>query len=355
MTFGVEALVFFLLIFISTRRYQKQLYFRFLPYIIMFVFMAIRYDYGDGKSYRMMFTYLHNGINIKDIEPLYVWVNRILPSFDAVVIVTSLVYVFLFYYVLSKVLTYEQRGLALLVMVLHPYILMIDMSAIRQSIAIAIVFCGVYIANRYKCTLFIPFCLVATLFHKSAIILLPIVFLFEKRHFSKKVKWILFSGTVFFLIAAPKLVKVIESILTALKLNTNNYLAYLYSGYTNGNFAVVLSLLIMLFFMLYDDEVEKENAIYVKLSIIAMIMEALQGSIQSLGRIEMYFLPFFIISVPLIVKNTQQELNFSINGRILSLGKRGMMVIEACFVLMLLWKMSHFMTPQYAYHAIFSR
>lgn len=355
MTFVVKVIVFFLLILITTRRYQKHLYFRFLPYIIVFIFMAIRYDYGDGKSYRIMFTYLHNGMNIKGVEPLYVWLNRILPSFEAVIVVTSLAYVLLFYYVISKVLTYEQRGLALLIMVLHPYILMIDMSAIRQSIAIAIVFCGVYVANRYKSTLFIPFCLVAALFHKSAIILLPIVFMFGKHHLSKKSKWILFSGTVFFLVAAPKLVEAVESILAALKFNTNNYLAYLYSGYTNGIFAIILSLLIMLFFMLYGDEVEIENAIYVKLSIVAMILEALQGSIQSLGRIEMYFLPFFIISVPLIVKNAQQELTFSINGRVFSLDRKGMMVIETCFILMILWKMSHFMTPQYAYRTIFSR
>lgn len=353
MAISIEVIIFLILVFVTTRKNRLGSYFQYLPYLVIFVFMAIRYDYGDGDHYREIFYFLHRGVKVSGIEPLYELLNKALPNFEMVVVVTSLIYVIAVYLIASRVLTFEQRGFALCILALHPYILMVDMSAVRQSVAIALILIGVYIANEKRAILFIPFCLIAALFHKSAIAVLPLVFLFKRQHFSQRTKWVILGITVFFLLVPEKLFDILNRTLIALKLNTANYLSYLNSGYENSGMAVILSLAVMAFFFLFGDAVEEKNAIYVKASILAMVFEALQGRVQTLGRIEMYFVPFFMISIPLIVKNEKRTLKTNIFGNVVVLDY-GSYVAESCFIMIFVWKFVRFMTPQFAYYSIFT-
>ena len=355
MAISLEVIVFFLLLFLSIRRYRANEYFRFLPYLIIFIFMAARYDYGDGKSYRIMFNTLHNGGSINDIEPLYTWINKLLPSFEIVIVITSFIYIAAFYLIISGTLSYQQRGLGLLIMAIHPYILMVDMSAIRQSVAIALIIIGVYIANKSKRIYYIPFCILATLFHKSAILLLPVIFLFSKKNFSALIKGIIFGGAVFFLLVPDRLFELMEVVLPVVGLDSSNYLAYLNNGNENGSLAIALSLIIMAFFIVFGDTVENRNAIYVKLSVLAMLFEALQGRIQQFGRIDMYFLPFLALSLPLILKReSQRVIRVKMFGKSFLLSRNVCWLAEICFIVVFAWKFIGFMTPQFAYQSVFT-
>ncbi len=353
MAINAEVIIFLLLVFVTTRKYRSNTYLRYLPYLVIFLFMAIRYNYGDGISYVKIFDYLHNGMSVPgmNLEPLYCLLNRLLPSFQMVIVVTSLIYVIAIYILISKTLTFEQRSLALMIVVLHPYILMVDMSAIRQSVAIAFVVLGVYFANRYRVLYYIPFCLIAALFHKSAIILLPIVFLLKKRAFTKKTKVIIMGISCAFLLVPEWLFKIINSAIELVKLNNSNYLSYLNNGYENSIQAVILSLIVLVFFLVCGDTVESDNSIYVKLSIIAIVAELLQGRVQALGRIQMYFMPFIAISIPLILKNGQTDLMINLPPKSV-LVKNGYILVEVLLLFVFLWKFMRFMTPQYAYYTI---
>ena len=355
MAINATVIIFILLVFLTTRRYENNRYFRYLPYIVIFLFMAGRYDYGDGIAYRQMFDYLHYGMSVPGmkLEPLYSFLNRVLPSFSAVVVVTSLIYVLAFYIIISGALTLKQRSLALIFAVLHPYILMVDMSAIRQSVAIALLMVGVYLANKYKAVLYIPFCVVATLFHKSAIVLLPVFFLFLKRKLAVKIKVVIMGATFFFLLAPEKLFGIINSLLKLTGLNNANYLSYLNNGYGNSIQAVALSFVQLIFFMLCGDSVEEKNTIYVKLSVIAIVAELLQGCIQTLGRIQMYFLPFIVVSLPLILKRKEKTLKVQLFNKSYEI-KNGNWIAEVCWIVVFIWKFVGFMTPRYAYRSVFT-
>ncbi|MDO4385126.1 MAG: EpsG family protein [Clostridia bacterium] len=357
MAISLEVITFFLLLFASTRKYKRNMYFRFLPYLILFIFMAVRFDYGDGKEYRSLFYYLHNNIKAdvaEGVEPLYAWLNEALPNFQCVIVVTSFVYVVAVYLIMSKSLSYQQRGMGLLIMAIHPYILMVDMSAIRQSVAIALIIIGVYIANRYKRVYYVPFCILAVFFHKSAIAMLPIVFLFNKKHFSIFTKCVVFGGMVFFILMPDKLFDLVETIMLTIGLDSANYLMYLYNGNVNGSLAVILSVLIMIFFLLCGDAIDKKYAIYVKMSILAMFFEALQGRIQQFGRIDMYFLPFLTLSIPMILKRDTQNVEIRAFGNVFLLNQTGCWFVEICFIAVFAWKFIGFMTPQFAYYSIFT-
>lgn len=350
MAISAEVLLLFLLVFVSTQRYKFNQYFRFLPYFLVFIFMAIRADFGDGFVYRAEFENLQNGNNWRNWEPLWVALNRLMPNFRAVIIVTSLIYVLAFYYIISKALSYKQRPLALAVLMIHPYILMVDMSAMRQSIAIAIIMLGAYTANKYRGFYFIPFCLLAALFHKSAIVLLPIVVLFNQKPFSRKIKWGIFGGTIFFLTFHNIFFHLLYNMMTAAKLYY--YRGYLYSVAQNGKLAVILSLIMLAFLLLCGDVVSGTNAIYVKLSVLAMAIEAMQGCVQQLGRIDMYFLPFLVLALPLILKEKYLKIQFF--HRSIVVNQYGCWIVQACLLAMFAKKLMGFMTPQYMYHTIFT-
>lgn len=353
---NLEVILFLLLLLASVQGYGKKsgtkVYFRYLPYIMIFIFMSFRSDYGDGATYRIAFEYLHLGINPEGIEPLYMLLNQISPNFRTVVVVTSLFYVFALYLVVSNTLNFAQRKFALMIIALHPYILMVDMSAIRQSVAIACVVIGVYTGNRYKRVYYIALCLIAALFHKSAIIMLPMFFLLKKGRFPKKAKLLLISATAL-VIAVPNLLfKIVELLLKIVRLNTGNYLSYLYNGNKNGILAVTLSLLMVAFFALFDNTIEKENSIYGNLAILAMVFEALQGVVQQFGRIDMYFLPFLAIALPLILKGEEKRLKINTSRGALVFNQYICRFVELCFVLIFIWKLVNFMTPQYMYRSV---
>lgn len=350
MAISAEMLLSFLLIFISTQKYKHNQYFRFLPYFLIFIFMAIRVDFGDGFVYRVEFENLQSGNNRRNWEPLWVALNQLMPNFRAVIIVTSLMYVLAFYYVISKTLSYKQRTLALTVLMVHPYILMADMSAMRQSIAIAIIMLGVYTANKYRSFYFIPFCLFAMLLHKSVIVLLPIVVLFNQKPFSRKIKWGIFGGTILSLIFRNVFFHLLDTLMAAAKLNY--YREYLHGAAQNGKIAIMLSLVTMAFLLLCGDVVSEKNIIYVKLSVLAMVIEAMQGCVQQLGRIDMYFLPFLVLALPLILKENYLKIQFC--RRSIVVNQYGCWIVQACLLAIFAKKLMGFMTPQYMYHTIFT-
>lgn len=353
---NIEVISFLILMFFTTRRFRCNTYFKYLPYFIMFAFMALRYNYGDGAAYRIMFGQLRQGINLNDTEPMWVWLNNFLPTFRCVIVVTSAIYVIAFYIVLSKCLTYRQRALALMIVVIHPYILMVDMSAIRQSVAIAIIMIGVYVANKYRPIYFVSFCGIAALFHRSAIITIPLMILFNKKNFNRNTKRIIGVGTVMLLLLPQKFLSLVETALRLFKINTNNYMYYLNSGNKNSMYAVIISLVLLMFLLTCCDTVDNKHAIYVKLSILAMVLESLQGVIQQLGRVTMYFLPFMAISLPLILKNENRTLKINLWSTEIVLDKHCCMLAEAVLLAIFGWKFVRFMTiPHYTYHSILFR
>lgn len=353
MALSPEIIIFFLCLFISILRYPKNLYFKYLPYFIILTFMSIRYNYGDGESYRIIFKYIKDGVDVYGIEPLYVLLNKISPDFDLIIIFTSIAFVLAIFFVISRTLNYRQRGLALLVMTLHPYILMVNMSAIRQSIAIILFLVGVYIANNYKKIYFLPFVLLGFLFHKSAIVLLPIFFIINKQYFSTKIKMIIFLCTILFVSLKEILFRLVEFLMVAFGLNNVNYISYLNNGNENSSLSILLSFLVMIFFMLFGDAVERKNAVYVKLSILAMVFEALQGSVQQFGRISMYFLPFLMLSIPLILRNNNNQMKIKFFNKSFILNYKWCCFVEVLFIFIFIWKLIGFMTPYFAYHTVF--
>lgn len=113
-----------------------------------------------------------------------------------------------------------------------------------------------------------------------------------------------------------------------------------------------MSLIIMIFLMLCGNAVEGKNSIYVKLSILAMVFEVLQGKGQQFGRIDMCFLPFLTLSIPM--KKEPQTLEVLVPNGVLAFNKYACWLVEVCFIVVFIWKLIGFMTPQFAYQSVFT-
>ena len=184
--------------------------------------------------------------------------------------------------------------------------------------------------------------------------MLPILFLFNNKHFKSATKCLIFVGTVAFLAIPDKLFEVTEIALKLVGLNTPNYIYYLHNGNTNGKIAVAISIGILVFLLLCENIVDEKDAIYVKLSIFAQVFEALQGVAQQFGRVDMYFLPFLIVSLPLILKSSQKNPQISCFGKDVVLGANVCKLIELGIILIFARKLVGFLKPDYLYHSIFT-
>ena len=73
---------------------------------------------------------------------------------------------------------------------------------------------------------------------------------------------------------------------------------------------------------------------------------------SELGRIDMYFLPFLVLALPLILKEKYLKIQFC--RRSIVVNQYGCWIVQACLLAMFAKKLMGFMTPQYMYHTIFT-
>jgi len=154
---------------------SKLIYFVFIIFLIIFV--GLRYEIGvDWDTYLIFYETIkdfHFKEAILFTEPLYGLLNYIssILEFDDTVFVNLICAIILFFtfFVFSKKI--NNYWVPLLVSYTY-FIVVVSMNYTRQSVAVAFSLLAFYYALRKNIIKFIIFVILATLFHKSAIVLL---------------------------------------------------------------------------------------------------------------------------------------------------------------------------------------
>jgi len=211
-----------------------------------------------------------------------------------------------YYQLIKKYVPIKYYWLAVFVYVFSPGFMLIHASAMRQSVAIAIfIFSLKYIYNKDIIRYFI--CIViASLFHTSALILLPVILL----------------GILNWKIRTVSIITII-SIFISLFMFSNEIAPYMsefiskyfdrYEMYEGagkiGSGIGVLYLSILFFLALYYEKYQdRENSIIFKLAIIGFMFIPLGMYIQLIGRVGMYFTPATIAVYPIIQMNMKKPI-----------------------------------------------
>ena len=153
---------------------------------ILFVFLAIRYEWGnDYRQYIDKFI-VYNSIdefNYSDPnerwEVGWIFLYRIFKPFGffSLVIVLTAFEISVYYWFIKKYIPKEWYWFAVFIYVFNPNFMLTQSSMMRQTLAMCIVLLSIPYIYKKKVIIAALFILFASLFHSSAKILLPIVFL----------------------------------------------------------------------------------------------------------------------------------------------------------------------------------
>ncbi len=167
-----------------------------ISFIIIFFFLAFRYNYGnDYTSYFDFFESIKSSSIIEFYESTdsrvefgWIIINKIFSSvgFFALVAVLALFNCIVYYHFIKKYVPVKYYWFGVFLYTFSPYIMLIQLSAMRQTIAILLFVLAIdFIISRRMYWYFV-FIIIASFFHTSALILLPLYFLKDlNKKFSK--------------------------------------------------------------------------------------------------------------------------------------------------------------------------
>lgn len=272
-----------------------------LAFFILTAFAALRYDYGnDYNSYKRMYEAVQSGVEDINKEFLYVLLNKITPSFYLLTAITAIFFVWVVYRMVNKHLIGVYQGMALLIFVINPYLFLMNLSAIRQCIAMCIFVIAIkYIYDR-KIIKYLLLILLASLFHTSALVLLPVYFFINDKPMSKLQTFILVVGMLLLLFEGSAVANLVEA--GMVMLDNSAYEQYLANDATNSLRATILTGIYFAYVAINLPNLKGYKLICGKLYLIGSFLGMLAIHLSSLTRIQMYFDVFSVVAIPAIIE-----------------------------------------------------
>lgn len=286
---------------------QKKLMTKFLVFILscfpLILMFSIRYGVGtDFFSYNGLFTYL------RDISWQEIF-NSSLETYEVgfrigsklfadignnqfVFGMWSIVNFTLFFFSIEK-LNVKNKTLAYFVFICTTYFQ--SMNILRQSIAVCICFLALTFLLENKKITFIVITLFATLFHKSSILFLFVMFIWSKRQVS-------FGKMLFVIVVSIFFISFWQEILSKIPY-FEKYL-YLLKEQDYENKDIYLNALYLIIFLFFQSKMNKKNSntrFYILLTIVSFFINFTGFYTPYLKRLGIYFgiarIPLFCILV----------------------------------------------------------
>lgn len=306
--FTLTVIVLSILTSLRTIKYGLEITFFFI-----FVFCALRYDFGN--DYKNYYEWYYDTCNHKNfgnfmqdfrnaLEPgwafLYLLTRPI--GFFGFIVLSSAFTSYVFYKSIRQFVSVKWQWLAVTCYILNPYIFWIPLSMMRQSLAVVVFLALVrWIYNKKYILSFLAL-LCAITFHRSAIILLPFIFLGYLP--INKGKWVVCLCLIALIVMFSSFTTLFEYI-TPYLMENENIVGYLiaYGGAKGGSFGLgaVISIMPFVVALYYFWHVTDRRIVHY-LVILAMIHSILTpiGLFNGLmGRLDYYFNLFTIFAIPI--------------------------------------------------------
>ena len=295
----IVLLVFILITYVLLYKIFKlkdcKKYFCIIVFLLFTIFQGLRaIDVGSDTEKYVKFYNLSKNFSLLDIllcknwviEPGYGLLMKLLSTFNipsqAFLIIVSAVINGGFTYFIYKE---SKDPLISTIIFMGAEFFTLSFTALRQMIAVIIILNSFKYIKQKKLFKFICMVLLASTFHKTALIFIP-AYLFKDIKITKKV--ILFGVIGFFivqLIGIPILTFLIKQFY---------YDSYLISS--GGGFTQTLVILIYLLFGLcFCKHVERENHILYIFIYISFLIQSLACRINIVGRLMWYYYIFIVI------------------------------------------------------------
>lgn len=182
----VPAIVALLAVFLTyLTRFRQNGFGLKLAFVVIFVFLALRYDYGnDYMGYLDGFHYIAGQTQVTAIteerwEPGWNLLCFMFKPFGFFVMVwfTSLATCVVMYRFIRDYVPSTYQWLAVFLYAFDPYQLLVPASAMRQNISILLFLVAMKYLYQKKVIIYLVLSIAAAMFHKSGFVLLPLVLL----------------------------------------------------------------------------------------------------------------------------------------------------------------------------------
>lgn len=285
---------------------NKKTPFVILSFGVLYLFLALRYGYGnDYFSYYNIHSALNEGRSAwGENDFLFRHLNLLIPNFYFMVATISFFYIITIFFLVKSNLTIKRYWFAILLLLINPYLFLNHLSSLRQTIAICFFIYAVHFATKKKLMSYIILVVIASGFHKSSLILLPLYFLFSESRINKK-GFIGIGGILIFLFVTPFFETIINRVLYYFP--TYNY--YVEQGINNSLRSTLITSFFFFLIIFNINKLKGKEIIYGKLSLFSTIISLLSFKISMLSRVQMYFEVFLIIAIPLIFSKFEKKLS----------------------------------------------
>lgn len=288
---------------------KRLLWLRF-SFTLIFLFLALRYNYGnDYQAYLLLF----NSLNKPDIVLPYEYGWQVLNiifkpfGFFAMVIFLSFINCIIYYRFIVKYVPASYYWLAVFIYVFWPPMMLVQLSSMRQTLALLLFIYSLKYLYSKKLIWYLLCIAVASQFHKSVIILLPL-YLIVRRDWKMSWKKVI-AFILLFLLMFVVIDKIGGYLSYAVGLFFDKYDAYfdegadeLQSGY--GFVYTVIVFIIIILFSLYQ---KNEDLFLSKLSIVGHYIIPLSFIVLTAYRLRVYTQIFMIPIIPIIIRSISNE------------------------------------------------
>ena len=275
-------------------------------FFLLFLFAALRYMYGsDYNAYLLKYGTIQSGqTDVFGDEMLFTLLNVISPSFQWVVVVTSFAFVIVVYYLITRNLPRNYVWVGLLIFIINPQLFLVNLSAMRQCLAMLLFIAAIPFAHRRKPIPYILLLLVASLFHKSSLMLIPF-YLFISPRPVKAGKIIAVLAVMFVGLYLVDMVGLAQYAATFFE--DTQYMHYASNELTNSLRATLLTSVYFIFVLFNLPRLKGRLLVYGKLYLISTMLGVLAFRLSMLTRIQMYFDIFSVVVIPAILIELRKE------------------------------------------------
>jgi hypothetical protein len=276
-----------------------------VSFLILFVFSAIRYKYGnDYENYQKIFDD-HQEFSYETIsdvinyfyEPGWILLNQIFGRFGyfSLIIFISAAYCFGNYRFICSHIRSDYYGYAVFIFLFSPNYFLINLSSMRQSIASLFFIKSIDYVIKRRPVRYTATILFASTFHYSSIMLLPIYLLAAPATNTRKIFGFTTTALYFILyfmgsqIALP-LIEVLVSL-------TGKYDFYQEEGVIATGFGF-LFFSVQLLFIVYYTGSTKRDLVFTRIAALNSLIVPLGMVNHMAGRYSLYLLPALLFITP---------------------------------------------------------
>jgi hypothetical protein len=280
-----------------------------ISFLLIFIYSAIRLNFGrDYDAYENIFNDIQNASNIFDLETRiefgYVWLNKIVSSYRALLVILSLFTCFTYYWLFRRFIPVKYYWLGFTLMsICGDNMLFFQLSGLRNAIAINIMTLSLPLIIKRKILLYAGMTVIAYFFHNTVALFMPLAYFIATPY---KFKWIDIVIWILIIILFLTLSStfLIDLIAPYIDIYFVKYVYYIDIAYDQVHeksvllYGFVIFMFLMSFIILRRKNLSENDNIILKLSLLFVVSLTL-GVLNF--RMSQYFAPFLVVGTTIVM------------------------------------------------------